>query len=86
MVHIDHAFMALTGDIIGHVACGAHPGLVEDAGFSPSWYVSPFRVTVLELMRCQAQAHDQDGVGGTLVPVLHLSEQVPRALQLSGFL
>jgi cytochrome P450 len=41
VIHIDHAFTALTGDIIGHVACGMTPGLLDDAEFSPKWYVLP---------------------------------------------
>ena len=41
VIHIDHAFSALTGDVIGHVACGADPGLVKDANFSPEWYMLP---------------------------------------------
>ncbi|KAI0593108.1 cytochrome P450 [Biscogniauxia sp. FL1348] len=32
------AFMALTGDIIGHVTCGTNPGLVEDSRFAPEWH------------------------------------------------
>jgi cytochrome P450 len=42
VVHIDHAFTALTGDIIGLVACGTSPGLLDDVDFSPSWYGSAF--------------------------------------------
>lgn len=38
VVHIDHAFTALTGDIISHVACGLSPKLMEDTDFSPDWY------------------------------------------------
>lgn len=37
VVCVNHAFTALTGDIIGHFACGAHPGLVDDPSFSPEW-------------------------------------------------
>ncbi|KAK2754360.1 hypothetical protein FQN54_007004 [Arachnomyces sp. PD_36] len=37
-VHIDHAFTALTGDVIGRITCGTHPGFVEDVDFSPGWH------------------------------------------------
>lgn len=51
VVHIDHAFTALTGDIIAHTACGTHPGLIEDVEFSPNWQVSPANVGIFGLMR-----------------------------------
>ncbi|KAL8867264.1 MAG: hypothetical protein Q9174_005775 [Haloplaca sp. 1 TL-2023] len=37
VVKLDDVFSALTGDIIANVACGANPGLLEDANFSPEW-------------------------------------------------
>jgi hypothetical protein len=36
-VNLDHAFTALTGDIIGQVGCGSRLGLLEDEDFSPQW-------------------------------------------------
>lgn len=39
VIRIDHAFTALTGDLIAHVACGQRPGLIDDAEFSPGWCV-----------------------------------------------
>lgn len=53
IVHINHAFTALTGDIIGHVACGAHPGLVDDPHFSPGWHDLMVKtVLVAPVFRC----------------------------------
>ncbi|KAL3483008.1 cytochrome P450 [Aspergillus germanicus] len=53
VVHIDHAFTALTGDIIGHVACGTSPGLLDDVDFSPSWHDLMVKtILVAPLFRC----------------------------------
>jgi len=38
-VRLDHAFAAVAGDVIGQIACGKSPQLVEGAGFSPEWQV-----------------------------------------------
>ncbi|KAI9368159.1 cytochrome P450 [Aspergillus egyptiacus] len=55
VVSVNDAFTALTGDIIGHVACGAHPGLVDDANFSPEWHdLMTKTVLVAPLFRCSS--------------------------------
>jgi len=40
VIRIDHAFTSLTGDLIGHIACGQRPGLIDGAEFSPGWCVA----------------------------------------------
>ncbi|KAI9035564.1 cytochrome P450 [Aspergillus affinis] len=53
VVHVDHAFMALTGDIIAHVTCGTTPRLLEDKDFSPAWHELMHKtVLVAPLFRC----------------------------------
>ncbi|KAF7596079.1 hypothetical protein BBP40_003341 [Aspergillus hancockii] len=53
IVPVNQAFSALAGDLIGHVACGAHPGLTEDANFSPAWHeLVKKMVWMLPVFRC----------------------------------
>ncbi|GAW24070.1 hypothetical protein ANO14919_136500 [Xylariales sp. No.14919] len=37
-VRLDCAFTAFTGDIVGHIACGESPQLLEGKDFTPEWY------------------------------------------------
>jgi hypothetical protein len=37
-VRLDAAFTAFTGDIVGHIACGESPQLLEGKDFTPEWY------------------------------------------------
>lgn len=37
VLNLHCVFMALTGDVIGHVSSGADPELLQDANFSPQW-------------------------------------------------
>jgi hypothetical protein len=34
---MDCAFTAFTGDIVGHIACGESPQLLEGDNFTPEW-------------------------------------------------
>ncbi|KAI1419592.1 cytochrome P450 [Xylaria sp. FL1777] len=53
VVHMDHVLAAMTGDVIGYISCGMQPGLIEDAGFSPSWYDLMIKTTTIApLFRC----------------------------------
>ncbi|KAH8194088.1 hypothetical protein TruAng_011751 [Truncatella angustata] len=36
-LRLDHAFMAFTGDIVGQLACGESPRLLDGPGFTPEW-------------------------------------------------
>ncbi|KAI0517899.1 putative benzoate 4-monooxygenase cytochrome P450 [Xylaria bambusicola] len=39
LVRLDHAFTSFSGDIIGELACGERPQLVNGSGFTPDWQV-----------------------------------------------
>ncbi|KAI1305537.1 cytochrome P450 [Xylaria venustula] len=53
VVQMDHVLAAMTGDVIGYVSCGMQPGLMEDPGFSPSWYELMVKTTTIApLFRC----------------------------------
>ncbi|KAI0399650.1 putative cytochrome P450 [Xylaria palmicola] len=40
IVHLDHAFACLTGDLAALFACGENPGLLEAPNFNPDWHES----------------------------------------------
>ena len=40
-IRLDHAFYALTGDVITRICCDEYPNLIEDENFSPSWLATP---------------------------------------------
>ncbi|EMR65631.1 putative benzoate 4-monooxygenase cytochrome protein [Eutypa lata UCREL1] len=37
-VRLDCVFTSFTGDIVGHIACGESPALLEGKDFTPEWY------------------------------------------------
>ena len=37
VVQLDHAFAAVTGDVITRICCDNHTYLIEDEQFCPSW-------------------------------------------------
>ncbi|KAI0866419.1 putative benzoate 4-monooxygenase cytochrome P450 [Xylaria cubensis] len=37
-LRLDHAFMSFTGDIVGEIACGESPQLLDAPNFTPEWY------------------------------------------------
>ncbi|KAI1258583.1 putative benzoate 4-monooxygenase cytochrome P450 [Xylariaceae sp. FL1019] len=37
-VRLDHAFTSFTGDIVGEIACGESPQLLNAPDFTPAWY------------------------------------------------
>jgi hypothetical protein len=37
LVHLDHAFACVTGDLAALFACGENPGLLEVPNFNPDW-------------------------------------------------
>jgi hypothetical protein len=39
-LRLDHAFAAFAGDIIGELACGKSPELMNGADFTPAWQVA----------------------------------------------
>lgn len=36
-VRLDCVFTSFTGDIVGHIACGESPALLEGKDFTPEW-------------------------------------------------
>jgi cytochrome P450 len=36
-VRLDHVFTAFTGDIVGQIACGESPELLDGPNFTPEW-------------------------------------------------
>ena len=40
VIRLDHAFYALTGDVIIRICCDEYPDLIEDENFSPLWLVT----------------------------------------------
>jgi len=40
VVNLEHAYAAITGDIIGQICSEKHVSLVQGEDFSPQWYVS----------------------------------------------
>jgi len=40
VVNLEHAYAAITGDIIGQICSETHVSLVQEENFSPQWYVS----------------------------------------------
>ena len=40
IVRLDHAFAALTGDVMSKICCEEDTNFIEDAEFTPSWSVS----------------------------------------------
>lgn len=37
-IRLDHMFAAFTGDVVGEVACGESPALLDAPASSPEWY------------------------------------------------
>lgn len=37
IVHLDHAFACITGDLAALMACGENPRLLEAPNFNPEW-------------------------------------------------
>ena len=37
-IRLDHMFTSFTGDIVGEVACGENPSLLDAPGSTPEWY------------------------------------------------
>ncbi len=37
LVHLDHAFACVAGDLVALFACGENPGLLEAPNFNPDW-------------------------------------------------
>lgn len=40
VIALDHAFSALTGDLVGQFTCAEHPQLINGSEFTPQWQVS----------------------------------------------
>ncbi|MCJ1469746.1 hypothetical protein MMC07_008388 [Pseudocyphellaria aurata] len=40
VIRLDHAFFAMTGDVISRISYDEHQSLVEDPDFSPFWFAS----------------------------------------------
>ena len=38
-LRLDCVFTSFTGDVVGYVACGESPALLQGKDFTPEWYV-----------------------------------------------
>ncbi|KAI0903280.1 putative cytochrome P450 [Ustulina deusta] len=47
LVHLDHAFACVAGDLVALFACGENPGLLEAPNFNPDWHESLTGLTTM---------------------------------------